>query len=147
MLQFLDRSETLTYLFVFTEKPGRPVGPMELKDLTRNSVTLLWNPPESDGGTPITKYIIESRPSARSNWAAIGEVKGDVLTFTPDDLREGTEYHFRVMAVNKEGQGPALEAKDTVKPEKKVGKLGLCRSLGCKRQLNQRRKLVSWTFA
>ncbi|GFS00827.1 titin [Elysia marginata] len=102
------------------EKPGRPVGPMELTDVTRNSVKLTWNPPESDGGTSITKYIIESRPSARSNWSPIGEVKGDTLTFTPDDLREGTEYHFRVMAVNKEGQGPALEAKETVKPEKKI---------------------------
>ncbi|RUS90387.1 hypothetical protein EGW08_001882, partial [Elysia chlorotica] len=102
------------------EKPGRPTGPMELSDLTRNSVKLAWKPPESDGGTPITKYIIESRPSARSNWTAIGDVKGDTLTFSPEDLQEGTEYHFRVMAVNKEGQGPALEAKETVTPERKI---------------------------
>ncbi|GFO38541.1 titin, partial [Plakobranchus ocellatus] len=117
--QWLETDQSVKMRSPF-EKPGRPVGPMELSDLTKDSVTLSWKPPESDGGTPITKYIIESRPSARSNWAPIGEVKGESLNFTADNLREGTEYHFRVLAVNKEGQGPALEAKETVKPEKKV---------------------------
>lgn len=84
-------------------------------------MTLTWKPPDSDGGTPLTAYIIESRPSAISSWSQLGKVKGDVLTYTAEDLREGTEYHFRVSAVNVEGQGPALEAKDTVKPTKKIG--------------------------
>lgn len=94
-----------------------------MKDLSEKSVSLCWKPPESDGGTPITSYIIESRPSARSNWSPVGQVKGDTLTFTAEDLKEGIEYHFRVIAVNSEGQSPALEAKETVKPEKKIGNL------------------------
>lgn len=92
-----------------------------MKDLTEKSVCLSWKPPENDGGTPITSYIIESRPSARSTWSPVGQVKGDALSFTVGDLQEGTEYHFRVIAVNAEGQSPALEAKETVKPEKKIG--------------------------
>ncbi|KAH9498302.1 hypothetical protein Btru_006487 [Bulinus truncatus] len=102
------------------EKPTRPLGPLVLSDLTDKTVTLIWKPPESDGGSPLTAYIIESRPSAISTWNPIGKVKGDTLTFTAENLKEGTEYHFRVSAVNIEGQGPALESKDTVKPEKKI---------------------------
>ena len=85
-------------------------------------MVLTWKVPESDGGTPITHYIIESRPDTRSTWANIGKTKAKVLTFMAEDLREGTEYHFRVSAVNAEGQGPALDGLDTATPMKKKGK-------------------------
>ena len=42
------------------------------------------------------------------------------LTFSAEDLREGQEYHFRVAAVNAEGQGPFLEGKDTFTPLRKI---------------------------
>lgn len=112
-----------TLFCLSSEKPTRPLGPLLLNDLTDKTVTLAWQPPESDGGTPLTAYIIESRPSAISSWTAIGKVKGDTLTYIAEDLREGTEYHFRVSAVNIEGQGPSLEGKETVKPVKKIGEL------------------------
>lgn len=35
-------------------KPSRPVGPLEVTDVTKNSAKLSWNKPEDDGGTPIT---------------------------------------------------------------------------------------------
>ncbi|VDQ11834.1 unnamed protein product [Trichobilharzia regenti] len=35
-------------------KPSRPVGPLEVTDVTKNSATLSWKKPEDDGGTPIT---------------------------------------------------------------------------------------------
>lgn len=52
-----------------------------------------------------------------------GKVDGKTLTFTANDLREGQEYFFRVIAVNDEGESEPLESKDTVKPVKELGML------------------------
>lgn len=35
-------------------KPSRPVPPMEITEVTKNSAQLSWKKPEDDGGTPIT---------------------------------------------------------------------------------------------
>ena len=45
---------------------------------------------------------------------------GATTKFTVPDLREGTEYRFRVIAVNAEGQSEPLEGKETAKPAKKI---------------------------
>lgn len=34
-------------------KPGKPSGPLEVKDVTKNSCVLEWKPPADDGGEPI----------------------------------------------------------------------------------------------
>lgn len=34
-------------------KPSRPVGPLEVTDITKNSCVLKWKPPADDGGEPI----------------------------------------------------------------------------------------------
>ena len=103
-----------------TEKPSKPTGPLTVDNVTENSADLQWQPPESDGGTPLTSYIIEVRPDSRSTWTKAGSVDGTTTNFTVPDLREGTEYYFRVIAVNAEGQSEPLQGKDTAKPTKKI---------------------------
>ena len=95
---------------------------MEISNVTESSADLAWKAPDSDGGTPILAYVIELRPSNRSTWTKAGTVDSITTTFTALELREGTEYHFRVMAVNSEGQSEPLEGKDTAKPTKKICK-------------------------
>ncbi|KAK7507540.1 hypothetical protein BaRGS_00001475, partial [Batillaria attramentaria] len=102
------------------KKPTRPTGPMTVDNVTETTADLTWKPPESDGGTPLTSYIIEVRPESRSTWTKAGSVDGTTTSFTVPDLKDGQEYHFRVIAVNAEGQSPPLEAKDTAKPVKKI---------------------------
>lgn len=106
--------------FLSSDVPGKPKGPLEISNVTENSADLQWNPPESDGGTPLTSYIIEVRPDSRSTWTKAGSVDGTTTNFTVPDLREGTEYYFRVIAVNAEGQSEPLQGKDTAKPTKKI---------------------------
>lgn len=98
------------------------MGPLKISDVTDNSATLSWAAPEDDGGQPLTGYLVEMRPSTRSSWMKAGSLEPTDTTFTVLDLLEGTEYFFRVTAINDEGHSEPLESKDTAKPKKKIGK-------------------------
>lgn len=82
-------------------KPGTP----EIKDYDTDFVELQWTRPESDGGSPITGYIIEKKDKYSPDWEKCAEVEGDVTTGKVPDLVEGQQYEFRVRAVNKAGPG------------------------------------------
>ncbi|XP_038047568.1 titin-like [Patiria miniata] len=83
------------------EAPGSP----EVTDITANSMTLHWSPPSSDGGSPITGYIVERRDTSKMGWTVANRVPITDTTFTVPNLREGTEYEFRIIAENKAGTG------------------------------------------
>lgn len=74
---------------------------------------LTWTKPESDGGAPITGYIIEYKDKFGKEWIKGKEIEGNVLQGTIDGLKEGQQYEFRIRAVNKGGPG---EPSDPTKP-------------------------------
>lgn len=80
--------------------PGKP----EIKDYDTDFVELEWDKPESDGGSPITGYIIEKKDKYSPDWEICAEVHGDVPTGKVNDLVPGQVYEFRVIAVNKGGK-------------------------------------------
>ena len=81
------------------DKPGQPDVAM-----TKDSAALTWSAPDSDGGAPIEKYIVEVREQGETKWRpASGDA--DQCAFTATGLREGATYEFRVSAQNKAGQG------------------------------------------
>lgn len=73
-------------------------------------VDLQWAKPASDGGSPITKYIVEKKKKGAHKWAKAKEVPGDTTSATVGDLEEGEDYEFRVIAVNKGGQSEPSDA-------------------------------------
>ena len=83
-----------------------------------DSVKLSWKPSENDGGLPIKNYAIEYRDARRTGWVRAGIVPADMSTFTCGNLNEGNDYHFRVYAVNDEGEGDALETTQATKVER-----------------------------
>lgn len=105
-----------------TDKPSKPTGPIKFTDLTHDSVTLSWQPPDSDGGLPLNNYVIEYHDARRTTWMKAGSVPKDTTTFTCTNLLEGNEYIFRVVAVNDEGESAPLESKESVKPQKEISK-------------------------
>ena len=107
---------------IYTDVPSAPKGPLVVSDITENSCNLKWQPSETDGGKPITKYVIEVRESRRSMWSQSGTVGPDKTTFTAKNLNVGNEYNFRIRAVNEEGESSPLEADKPVTPKKKIGK-------------------------
>ncbi|GAA49620.1 twitchin [Clonorchis sinensis] len=89
-------------------KPSKPVGPLEVTDVTKNSATLSWKPPEDDGGTPITHYVVEKMNLNKRRWEPVAEVsKG--TSVVAQKLEEGQPYQFRVMAVSSQGTSEPLE--------------------------------------
>ena len=41
------------------------LGSLEILDWDKDRVELTWSPPESDGGAPIEKYIVEKREKGK----------------------------------------------------------------------------------
>lgn len=77
---------------------------MEATDVAKTSCQLSWSPPENDGGCPILNYIVEKREVDRKTWTnCTNELKKTSFKIT--NLTPGTEYYFRVIAVNKYGIG------------------------------------------
>ena len=103
-------------------KPSTPVGPMEISDLDKTTVTLTWQPPTSDGGSPLTAYVIERREAARSQWTKLDSTLPADTTLTTRNLIEGNEYYFRVCAENKHGRSDWLETEQSVKMRSPFGK-------------------------
>ena len=95
---------------------------MEIIKVSYDYVDLEWKAPESDGGTPITKYIIEVKPVARLAWMKAYEVDSKTFIVRVLGLVEGAEYYFRVIAVNEEGESPPLATDEPVKPTREIRK-------------------------
>ena len=86
-------------------------------------MTLTWTAPKSDGGAPITNYIIEKKDKFSSRWAMVNISSVQDTSFNVTSLLEGTEYEFRVTAENKAGQGkPSNPASLKIAPPDAPGK-------------------------
>ena len=99
------------------DEPGKP----ELKDWSKDHAKIKWTPPKSDGGAPITEYIIEKKEVPGTKWHKVATVPGDTHDATINGLTEGQKYHFRVKAVNKAGPGKPSEASDLLLAKDRFG--------------------------
>ena len=90
--------------------PGKPMGPLEVSNITSNSCHLDWKPPKDDGGDPVKYYIVEKMDTEKGIWLPCGETEGKVCEFDVQGLNEGCFYLFRVKAVNNQGESEPLEA-------------------------------------
>uniref|UniRef100_A0A7N6BUC8 Roundabout, axon guidance receptor, homolog 3 (Drosophila) n=1 Tax=Anabas testudineus TaxID=64144 RepID=A0A7N6BUC8_ANATE len=82
--------------------PGPPHKPI-VTDVSKNSVSLTWQPNAHEGGAAVTSYIIEAfSQSAGSTWQTVADmVKMETHTIT--GLLPNTVYLFIVRAVNAYG--------------------------------------------
>lgn len=87
---------------VVLDRPGPPVGPIEMCDITEDSVSLKWLPPVYDGGSPITNYIVLKRETTTANWIEVSSAVAR-CTIKIMKLNTGVEYQFRIRAENRFG--------------------------------------------
>lgn len=82
---------------------------MTFSSISEGKCTLTWDPPENDGCSEISHYIIEKRETAKISWALVSDECTE-CTFNATKLIKTNEYQFRVSAVNKFGHGRPLES-------------------------------------
>lgn len=87
------------------EQPG-PVTDFKAQKTTKNSITMGWKKPISDGGSHVSAYMLE-QSEGEDKWKQI--MKGKNMLHTVGELSEGKEYVFRVKAINESGEGPPTE--------------------------------------
>ena len=64
-------SDTELVDLVVLGPPGKPMGPLQVKDVLANSCKLVWKPPEDDGGCPIKDYDIEMLCPKTKQWKKV----------------------------------------------------------------------------
>jgi len=107
-------------VLALVDKPDAPEN-LTMKDCTESSVTLTWTAPPSDGGAPITRYVVERRDPAKRAWTASGHAPADRLELVVEGLVEGQAYSFRVAAENSCGVGEFAEMQKPVSPGSQFG--------------------------
>ncbi len=81
--------------------PGKPLKVMA--SVKGRTVTLSWDAPSSDGGSPILRFSVLRGLSA-DGLSSIGEVS-DGYDFTDRGVERGRNYLYAVIAINGVGQG------------------------------------------
>ncbi len=97
--------------------PGRAVA--LAADPGDRVVLLSWTPPLRDGNTAITDYRVEYRAAGQDAWNELVDSPSAETTRTVSGLVNGTEYEFRVFAVNAVGTSepplsPAFQTPATI---------------------------------
>ncbi|KAL3100454.1 hypothetical protein niasHS_001757 [Heterodera schachtii] len=94
------------------DRPAPPKRPLAVDNVARDSCTLSWQPPEDDGGSEVTNYVVECRDVGSQVWLPVNNVVG--TNSTVPNLQEGHEYQFRVCAVNAFGCSDPLNTDSAV---------------------------------
>uniref|UniRef100_A0A8C5TDN3 Roundabout guidance receptor 2 n=1 Tax=Malurus cyaneus samueli TaxID=2593467 RepID=A0A8C5TDN3_9PASS len=97
------------------ELPGPPSKP-QVTDVTKNSVTLSWQP-GTPGSLPASAYIIEAFSQSVSNsWQTVANHVKSTL-YTVRGLRPNTIYLFMVRAINSQGLSDPSPMSDPVRTQ------------------------------
>lgn len=107
----------------FTDKPGKPEGPLEVTDVHKEGCKLKWNKPKDDGGLPLSSYIVEKMDVTTGRWTPAGIVDPDKTEHTLTGLEPGKKYEFRVKAVNEEGESEPLQTDTAIIAKNPYGKV------------------------
>lgn len=113
MLENVAGAKTFTIEVNVTGRPSPPTGPIKISSITSESCILDWEPPEDDGGTDITNYIVEKRESGSTAWQLINSsVKRTSLHVS--HLTKYMQYTFRISAENRFGVSKHSESETIV---------------------------------
>lgn len=114
--------EVMFLQFHFSDPPAAP-NMLKIMHMDRDSVSLEWFAPFSDGGCNIAEYVILKKQMPRNAWEEVGRVKSSKTTYTVTGLREAKPHFFAVYAVNKMGRGDQIETAKAIMPKRRYCKL------------------------
>ncbi|XP_055016668.1 immunoglobulin-like and fibronectin type III domain-containing protein 1 [Boleophthalmus pectinirostris] len=90
-------------VLILSGPPGAP----QIVSASKTCIHLTWTPPEDTRGVPIVGYLLEKRKKDTNQWVAINAVNEPIedIKCAVKDVTEGSEYQFRVSAINESGAG------------------------------------------
>ena len=96
------------------DRPGPPEPPITFSDVNRNSITICWNPPTDNGGSDITKYVIERCEVSSQLFVEVAQTVATAFRHVDQNVTENCEYVYRVCAVNGNGTSDPAESQPVV---------------------------------
>lgn len=112
-LENVAGSKTFTIEVNVIGRPSPPTGPIQISSITSESCVVNWEPPEDDGGTDITNYIVEKRESGSTAWQLINSSVKRTSLYV-GHLTKYMQYTFRVSAENRFGVSKPTESETIV---------------------------------
>ena len=89
--------------------------------IEKNSVTLEWSKPDSDGGSRIRRYIIYKRIEMTEKWVKVTTVEQFTTKTVIEKLKVEKNYFFAVSAENDVGESEKAETSQPTKLGKPTG--------------------------
>ncbi|XP_051047711.1 roundabout homolog 2 isoform X9 [Phodopus roborovskii] len=115
VLDVTESGATISKNYDINDLPGPPSKP-QVTDVTKNSVTLSWQP-GTPGVLPASSYIIEAFSQSVSNsWQTVANHVKTTL-YTVRGLRPNTIYLFMVRAINPQGLSDPSPMSDPVRTQ------------------------------
>uniref|UniRef100_A0A8C6J7R7 Uncharacterized protein n=1 Tax=Melopsittacus undulatus TaxID=13146 RepID=A0A8C6J7R7_MELUD len=95
-----SESVVANYPFKVPGPPGTP----QVIAVTKETMTISWNEPVTDGGSPILGYHIERKERNSILWQTVSKMLVSGNIFKSTGLTDGIAYEFRVIAENLAGK-------------------------------------------
>ena len=86
-------------------EPANPAGFHAAAGVGSGRIRLTWSTPASTGGSAVSDYVIQ-RSTDGTTWTTVREGVSTARSSIVTGLVNGTQYRFRIAAVNAIGQGP-----------------------------------------
>lgn len=108
------RHAVITCFLSSSDVPGPPGRPVTF-DVSRDGMTVAWEPPDEDGGLEVSGYIIERKEVRADRWVRANKNPVTMTRYRSTELIDGLEYEHRIIAINARGLGkPSLPSKPAV---------------------------------
>jgi len=100
---FIQTEDIMAGVLVFAGPPGTP----QIVSYSKTCINLTWTPPTETFGTVVIGYQLEKRKKDTDQWVALNPVNEPIEgeQYAVKDVVEGSEYEFRVSAINESGAG------------------------------------------
>lgn len=100
-------------MFSFSAIPGPPSTPW-VSNVTRESITVGWHEPVSNGGNNVIGYHLEMKDRNSILWQKANKTIIRTSHFKVTNISAGLIYEFRVYAVNAAGIGKVSHPSEPV---------------------------------
>uniref|UniRef100_A0A8C3BP64 Titin n=1 Tax=Cairina moschata TaxID=8855 RepID=A0A8C3BP64_CAIMO len=105
-----SESVVANYPFKVPGPPGTP----QVIAVTKETMTISWNEPVTDGGSPILGYHVERKERNSILWQTVSKMLVSGNIFKSTGLTDGIAYEFRVIAENLAGKSKPSKPSEPV---------------------------------